>query len=138
HLFHQIQGLPGTEPRRSDTDNGGGRIEIVAGDQFGAQGMGGLHERGERDHLAQAVANVKVVEVLPMEPVGGVGLDIDLEHLVKFIEKIDIGRSQEGLQRGKYISQWDLQGLDLCPVNIQIDLWAAGAEGGVQVAQTGL
>src|SRR5208337_1850534 len=100
--------------------------------------MRGLHERGERHHLAQAVANVKVVEVLPMESEGGVGLDVDLEHLVEFIEKIDIGRSQEGLQRGKYISQRDLQGLGFCPVNVQIELGAASAEGGVQVSQSGL
>ena len=61
--------------------------------------------------MAQAVANVEVVEVLPMEPVRGVGLDIDLEYLVEFIEKIDIGRSQVGLQRGKYISPAGLAGI---------------------------
>ena len=39
----------------------------------------------------QGIADVKVIDILRMEAVGGVGLDIDLEDLVELVEKIDKG-----------------------------------------------
>ena len=76
----------------------------------------------------------KIFNILRLQAVGGVGLDVDLEDLVEFIEEIDKGGAQIGLQRVKDVAQGDLQRLGLGPVDIQVELGAAGAEGGGQVA----
>ena len=67
-----------------------------------------------------------------------VGLDVDLKHLVEFVEQVDKRGAQIGLEGVKDIDQRDLQGLRLGPVDVQVELGAAGAEGGGKAPQAGI
>ncbi len=97
-----------------------------------------LQEGAQRHHLIQFIADIQVLNIIRLQAVGSIGLDVYLEHLVELVKEINKGRTQIGLQGFKNTVQGDLQGSDLGPVNVQIELGAAGAEGGGQVAQTGL
>ncbi len=87
HLLHQGKGLAGTETWRRLPENRGGGIEIVAGDQLGAQDPVDFQEGSHRHHFPQGIPDVKVIDVLPLEAIRGVSLDVDLENLVELIEK---------------------------------------------------
>ena len=70
-----------------------------------------------------------------LQTVGAVGLDVDLEHLVELVEQVDERGAQIALERVEDVRGKHLQGLRLGPVDVQVDLGAAEAEGGGEASQ---
>ncbi len=125
-MLHQAEGLAGAESRSGGAENGRRRIEIVAGDQLGALDLLDIEEGAQGHHLAFLVADIEILYVLGLQTIAVVGLDVDLKDLVEFVEQIDERRAQIGLEGLKHIRQRDLQGLRLGPVDVQVELGAAG------------
>src|SRR2546425_12147291 len=61
--------------------------------------------------------------------------DVDLEHLVELVEEVDERGAQVGLQRVEDALREHLQGFRLGPVDVQVDLGAARAEGRGEATQ---
>ena len=130
-----MRASPELKPGAAAPKIGGGGIEVVAGDQFRAQGPVDLQEGAQGHHFPFEIADVEALDILGLQAVGRVGLDVDLEHLVELVEQVDIGRPQVGLQGVEDVVQGNIQRLGLGPVDVEIELGAAGAEGGGQASQ---
>src|SRR5262249_2875961 len=66
---------------------------------------------------------------LGLETVATIGLDIDLEDLVEFVEQVDERGPQIALECLEYARRKDLQRFRLGAVDVQVELGAVGAEG---------
>ena len=53
----------------------------------------------QRHHLALAVADLQLADVVGPQAIAGVGLDVDLPVAVVEREVVDVGRAEVGLQR---------------------------------------
>src|SRR4030095_15145119 len=134
-LLHGVEGLAGAEARSGRPEDGRRRIEIVASDQLGALHLPDLDQGVQRDHLSVLVSNVEVPQVVGLQTIGVVGLDVDLEHLVELVEEVDERGAQVGLQRVEDALREDLQGFRFGPVDVQVYLGAARAEGRGEATQ---
>ena len=134
-MLHECEGLARAESRGSGAKNGGCRIEVVAGDQLGALGTLHLEKAAQRHHLPLAVSGIEVLDVFRSHAVMIIGLDVDLVDLVELVEEVDEGGAQVAPERLEHVVQRDLKGLGLCPVDIQVELGAAGIEGSGQTPQ---
>ena len=92
------------KPGAAMPKNCGRGIEIVAGDQFGAQDVVDLQEGAQRHHFPPEVPDIEIFNILRLQAVRGVGLDVNLENLVEFVKEIDIGGAQISLQRIEHIA----------------------------------
>ncbi len=137
-LLHLADGLAGAESWSGGAENGCRRIEVVAGDELGALRRLDIEEGTQGHHLAFLVADIQILYVPGLQAIAVVRLDIDLKHLIEFVEQIDKRRAQISLQGIKHIRQRDLQGLGLGPIDVQIELGAADAEGSGKALKAGL
>ena len=137
-MLHQIEGLAGAEPGGGRAENGRRGVQIVTGDQLGTLDLPDIDQGAQRYHLSQLVADIKIFYVPGLQAVAAVGLNVDLEHLVVFVEQVDERGAQICLEGVKHIGRRDLQGLRLGPVDIQVELRAADAQGGGKTPQAGL
>src|SRR5208283_3317401 len=87
-LLHFCQCLAGAELRGCRPEDGCGRVEIVAGDQLRAFLTLYIQQGTQWDHTSRLVADIEALDVPGIQPVIAFSLDIDLEYLVEFVEKI--------------------------------------------------
>ena len=101
--------------------------------------MGSHFDQGaEGHHVACGIAHVKSSDVFRLHSELMIGLDVHLPGAAEFIEIVHISRSQVGVHGVEHHIQRHAQGFGLVPVDFRKQLRHAGAERGVQVAQTGL
>ena len=94
----RFRAWPELKPGAAAPNTGGRGIEVVAGDQFGAQHPLDVQEGAQGHHFPLAIADVEALDVLRAQAVGRGGLHVDLVGLVELVEQIDIGRAQVGLE----------------------------------------
>ena len=133
-----MNGIAAAEAGRRGAEHRGGRIEVVAGHQFGAHPPLDVKQRTQRHHRALRVPDIQILDVVDPQPVRRVRLDIDLKGLIELGEQIHIGRAQKSLKRAEDVIHGHREGLRLDPIDVQEELRALGAEGSAQEGEPGL
>jgi len=85
-------------------------------------------KKGPQGHHLTQWLRPTVPDVAGIEAVAAFGLDVDLEHLVEFIEQVYRTRAQVGLEGGEDVTSGTWSASALGAVDVEIELRAAGAE----------
>src|SRR5262249_21651048 len=128
--LHEIERFARAELRHRDTGNRGGWIQIVACDELRSEHSTYVEQAAERPHLPGLVGNDKLADVFQVPARIALRLYPDLEALIELVEEIDVGGSQIGLQRIGDVIDGDPERFRHRSVDVEIELRAAGAEGG--------
>ena len=98
-----------------------------------AGGVTNLGQRPDRQHLAAAIANLQLADIVSRGTKLRLGLCNHLKGPPEQIKVIDIRTAQIGLQRVKYRFERHIQCLGLHPVDIHIQLRHRRPKGIVQL-----
>jgi hypothetical protein len=82
-----------------------------------------VQEAAQRHHPTGTIAFIHSLNLARIRPEIGVTLQIDLKRSAQQVKVIDIVRAKVALECRENRVQRDTQGLDLFPVDIQIELW---------------
>ena len=97
-LLDRLDGLTGAVAGSRCTLNGGGGVQVVAGDLVQALLLLERHERGVGDHFPFVVLDEQVVQILGVAPELRRGLDEDLVELVEANESLLPGAANEDVE----------------------------------------
>ncbi len=122
HLLHLGHRLAGADPRRRLSLDLHGRDAVVAFQPGRGILPAGGGEGGEGHHLAAAVADVPVADILRHHPVSGVGLDIDLLDPAVLDEVVDVGAAPGGGQHAVGVVHRNPHGAGPHVVDVELEL----------------
>ena len=117
-IFESCESLGGAVSGSGGAVDLDGLEKVVFHDEFSAAGGAGVGEGAERHHLAAAVGDVELSQVLRGGAIGTLGLNVDLPLPAETVEVVDQRAAHEGLECLVDAGQADLLGEHLGLVHI--------------------
>ena len=98
-------------------------------------GFRDIHQGGQRNHLVLVISSIKLPDRFGLNSVAGLRLDVHLIGSIQEIKIVDVGRTEIGLQSTEDRIDRNIQGFDLSPIDIQVNLGDLRSETGEQSNQ---
>src|SRR5262249_37774316 len=95
------------------------------------------HQGSQRDHLADAVADLELLQVLDLPAEIGIRLHVDLPGAAELVEIVYVQRTEVDLQGVEDLAHRNAHGLGRGAVDVEVEPGGIGAEAGERIAQTG-